>query len=512
MINFLYSGFRRSIELIASLCDLRVLCASVVTNFPQSFTTETRRTQRQHRENPIATISIVLALTALLFSPSAGNAFAQSPQAESAQPAPQVKTEAKPEKRAPKVLYEEAKSYVDKTFADFNKQKIPYDQKLEAKTRQDQKDLAAKYAAALQARKSLADADLYYLGMLHHLAGNGDEALAAMRRYLAGEVLGENAQLARAVVVLYATRQNLIPEAELAVAAYAQDQPQNLAEWFGMEKLIAEASQKAKDYPRALRHAQEMLKVAKLVIADKTINAVRRDDMLFKAVSMVSEAAVQLGRKGEALAAVTELRKLAISIPSGSLLRLANIRLMGLDRSIDPKGIFNEAQPAAAAPLPELIATDWIDQAPVKLSELRGQVVLLDFWAPWCGPCRYTFPRLQRWHETYKDKGLVILGLTNYSGDIDGRRATPKEELAYLRTFKKQQRLPYGFVVADSSVNDLNYGVFSIPMSFLIDRRGNVRFIAMGSGEAEISALGKMIDKVMGEESDKSTAPVTARQ
>jgi len=54
-------------------------------------------------------------------------------------------------------------------------------------------------------------------------------------------------------------------------------------------------------------------------------------------------------------------------------------------------------------------------------------------------------------------------------------------------------------VIADSSVNNSNYGVFSIPMSFLIDRRGNVRFIAMGAGEAEITALGKMIEKVMAE-------------
>jgi hypothetical protein len=88
-------------------------------------------------------------------------------------------------------------------------------------------------------------------------------------------------------------------------------------------------------------------------------------------------------------------------------------------------------------------------------------------------------------------------------GNIDGRRATPAEELASLRTVTKQQRLPYGFVVADSSVNDRNYGVFSIPMSFLIDRKGNVRFIALGASDQEITALGKMIEKVMAE-------PVTA--
>jgi thiol-disulfide isomerase/thioredoxin len=438
-------------------------------------------------------------LIASLLLLSAAGAAAQEQGKSVSQPQPE-KSEAKPEKRAAKLLYEEAKAYLDTAYIGFNKQKIPYDQKLEAKTKQEQKDLAAKYAAVLQTRKSLSDADSYYLGMLHYLAGNGGGALVAMRRYLSRQASGEDAQLARAVVVLYTTRQSLIPEAERAVADYAQNQPQSLTEWFGMQTLITEALQKTKDYAGQLRHAQEMLKVAKLVAADKSINAFRRDDMLFKAVSFISDAYVQTGKKSEALGAITELRKLAISIPSASLLRMANIRLNGLDGSIDPKGIFNDALPASAAtPLPELVAAQWIDQSPVTLSKLRGQVVLLDFWAPWCGPCRYTFPRLQRWHESYKDKGLVILGLTNYFGNIDGRRATPTEELAYLRTFKKQQRLPYGFVVADSSVNDRNYGVFSIPMSFLIDRRGNVRFIAMGAGEQEITALGKMIDKVMAE-------------
>jgi thiol-disulfide isomerase/thioredoxin len=462
---------------------------------------------------------VMSAALFLLTTATADGAYAQAPSAtpapaaqEAAQtpPAKKVASPA-PDKRPANVLFEEASSYLDRTFAEFTKQKVPYDQKLEAKTKQDQKDLAAKYAAVLEARKSLKEAELYYLGMLHYTAGNGDAALGAMRTYLAGDASGENAQLARAVVVLYSTRKGLIPEAERAVEAYAQNQPQNLTEWFGMETLIAEALQKTKDYAGMSKHAQEMFKIAKRVATEKAANASRRDDMLFKAVSFIAEAYVQLNRKDEALAAVTDLRRMALTIPSGSLLRLANIRLAGLDRSIDPRGIFNGAAPATDGTLPELVATQWIDQAPVKLSELHGQVVLLDFWAPWCGPCRYTFPKLQRWHESYKDKGLVILGLTNYEGDIDGRRATPGEELAYLRTFKKQNRLPYGFVVADSAVNNSNYGVFSIPMSFLIDRRGNVRFIAMGAGEAEIAALGKMIEQVMAEEIHNSSAKVTAK-
>ncbi len=413
----------------------------------------------------------------------------------------------KVDERTAKALFDEAHTYVDKTYAEFNKKKVPYDPKLETKTKQEQKDLAVKYAAILQARK-LVPADVYYLGMLYHLAGNEDGALEAMRRYLSGEASGENAQLARAVIVLYTTRKNLVPEAERAVEAFARNQPQNLTEWFGMETLIAEALKKAKDFQGMAKHAQEMLKVAKLITTNKAMNAFRRDDMLYKAVSFQSDAYLNLNRRDDALAAIMELRKMALTIPSAGLFRLTSIKLANLDRSFDPRGIFNETAPTNPAPLPELVATQWIDQSPVKLSDLRGQVVLLDFWAHWCGPCHYVFPKLQRWHESYRDKGLIVLGVTNYSGGIEGRRATPKEELAYLKTFKKENRLPYGILVADSSTNDLNYGVFSIPMSFLIDRRGNIRFIAMGAGEAEIAALGKMIEKVMAEPANGDVANV----
>jgi len=247
-----------------------------------------------------------------------------------------------------------------------------------------------------------------------------------------------------------------------------------------------------------------------MTVTAKGFNASRRDDMLFNAGTFLSDAYLQLNKKEAAIATVSELRRLAISLPSGNLLRLANIRMAGLDSSVDLRGIFNEALPETAGNLPDIVATQWIDQTPVKLSELRGKVVLLDFWAPWCGPCRYTFPRLQRWHESYKSKGLVILGVTSYSGDIEGHRATHGEELAYLRTFKKENRLPYGFAVADTGINDLNYGVYSIPMSFLIDRRGNVRFIALGAGEQEIVALDKKLRTVLDEDAKAQASKKSA--
>jgi len=187
------------------------------------------------------------------------------------------------EKRSANLLFEEVNAYVDTKFAEFNKLKVAYDQKLEATTKQEQKDLATKYAAILASRSRLADADLYYLGMLYHLEGNADGALDAMGRFLKTTSDGENAQLARAVVVLYATRSNLIPQAEAAVVDYAKSEPRDLVEWFGMETLITEALKKGKAYEAMSKHAGEMLKIAKLVAESKTIKQFRSDDLLFKA-------------------------------------------------------------------------------------------------------------------------------------------------------------------------------------------------------------------------------------
>jgi len=56
----------------------------------------------------------------------------------------------------------------------------------------------------------------------------------------------------------------------------------------------------------------------------------------------------------------------------------------------------------------------WVNGKPLTDKDLKGKVVLLDFWAVWCGPCIATFPHLRDWHEKYSDKGLVIIGYTSY--------------------------------------------------------------------------------------------------
>lgn len=402
------------------------------------------------------------------------------------------------DERPAQELYEDANGYLGRKYAEFNKQRLAYDTKLEAKTKQEQKELALTNAATLLRRKNLSEDDHYYLGMLRHLVGDAEATLNVMRRYLAKNPQGEKSQIAQAVIVLHATRTNLLSEAETTVARYRKSEPIDFNELFGMEALLTEAFSKANNYPRMEEHARGMLEVARNEKAVKQIGVFKRDERLFKASSQLAEALLKTDRHDEALATLRDLLKLSITLPSGNLYKMARIRLAGLDPGSDSLKLF-AGKSLKTSVTPEIVATQWIDQQPVTLAELRGQVVLLDFWAHWCGPCHYVFPKLQRWHESYKDKGLVILGVTNYYGQTNGRRATTAEELAYLRDFKKRNRLPYGFVVSDSSKNDLNYGVSSIPTSFLLDRNGNVRFIAVGANEEEITALGKKIKEVIEE-------------
>ncbi len=161
-------------------------------------------------------------------------------------------------------------------------------------------------------------------------------------------------------------------------------------------------------------------------------------------------------------------------------------------------------------PAPELQAEAFVGMDETTLEELKGKVVLLDFWAVWCGPCIATFPHLIEWHEEFAEDGLVIIGATrqyNYKWDEETGKAARQtedveldDELAMLEKFRESHELHHGFVVTpkDGSFTK-EYLVSGIPQAVLIDKAGNVRMIKVGSGPASAKALHDMIEELLTE-------------
>lgn len=110
----------------------------------------------------------------------------------------------------------------------------------------------------------------------------------------------------------------------------------------------------------------------------------------------------------------------------------------------------------------------------MTLSDNRGQVVVLDFWATWCPPCRMTIPLLIELQEKYRKKGLVIIGISL----DDPRRFTDE----YLRAFKNKFRINYPILRYNNQVvkDYFGKGNPALPTMFVIDRSGKIRDKVVG--------------------------------
>jgi cytochrome c biogenesis protein CcmG/thiol:disulfide interchange protein DsbE len=143
-----------------------------------------------------------------------------------------------------------------------------------------------------------------------------------------------------------------------------------------------------------------------------------------------------------------------------------------------PSGI---AVAGARQAAPDLLLRD-ADGALVDLGSLRGQVVVVNFWATWCGPCRVEMPWFVELQERYRERGLTMIGV---SLDDDGWTA--------VRPFAAAQHVTYPLAIGDDRVARA-YGVGVLPTTFIVDRSGRIAVAHEGlvlkeTYEQEIAAL-----------------------
>ena len=123
-----------------------------------------------------------------------------------------------------------------------------------------------------------------------------------------------------------------------------------------------------------------------------------------------------------------------------------------------------------------------LDGKPLDLASYRGKVVLLDFWATWCTPCREEIPHFVEWQDKYREQGLQVIGISMDEG--------PKP----VRNFYREFKMNYPVAVGTEKLATAYGGVLGLPITFLIDRDGKIaaKFVGavdMNSVEQQMKSL-----------------------
>ena len=203
---------------------------------------------------------------------------------------------------------------------------------------------------------------------------------------------------------------------------------------------------------------------------------------------------------------------------AAALLVLVSVQAADKDKDKD-KNDKKDDDPFAelvGKPAPDFGGDFAINGKPVKISDLKGKVVLIDFWAVWCPPCREALPHLRELHDELHDKGLEIVGVTSYEetsgfdkekGQVtsldEDKKLSPEDERNMLKDFAAYHKLNYRIMTVPRDQKKKvfidDYLAEGIPEQVLIDRKGVLRMVKLGNTEENEKAIHDKIEELLKE-------------
>jgi peroxiredoxin len=150
----------------------------------------------------------------------------------------------------------------------------------------------------------------------------------------------------------------------------------------------------------------------------------------------------------------------------------------------DPVATLGLIRPNPVRPAKDFQVPD-LGQKPLRLSEFKGKVVCLNFWATWCKPCEAEMPSMERLWQRYRERGLVVLAVSTDADPAPVARFVKKHGLTF----------PVG-VDRDMQAAHL-YGVWALPSTFIVDKQGNRALFANGPREWDGPAAVELFDTLV---------------